>query len=1849
MDYINSILGPQKGLLVEEAIPTLCNRLQHATLSTDRRSAVLGLKSFSRQYRELVVQYGLKPLVATLVKDSAQDAIVKAVLETLLVLFIRGENNGETDDDTARGWISQQLRVQNGKYPSPILLQDGGMDQFLLMVADELTQAAPNRQSPEDSPLAVMILVVSKVADFHIRLYALQLLELLVAARPARTREALLAIPTAFFTLVSLLNDPHEPVRNEAILFLMAAVNTNFNIQKLVAFENTFDILFDIIDEEGGIRGSILVQDCLTLLTNLLMYNSSNQKYFLETTCVARLAKLLGEPLADSDPDFASEPGLAPPPMVWTDQRLQNMVIALEICRTLVEDDRDGHNQKTLFDAGLLFVLLKLAFSPETVNHIRSVALLCTADLISGNPDLQLEFSKVDVPYTDPSLPTVAEYSHPLAIPSALITWALNMNSVSVFDVRVAAICCLHEYVRDNNEAKMAFLKEQIEAYSEQPAENGHLSNGTSTPAPPLANLFSTLMDYDAETRLNPYKIWFASVIMLYLFEDCSENRQLARAVKIGNDGAGEEVMTAIQAMSSLLVTTLDNADIRISIGYMMLLSVWFVGDFEAVDDFLADISTIRSLIAFVTNNSSELSIKNGMVMLLLGIAYEFSTKDSPTLRVDLHQLLLKAVGTSNYSLKVKQYVDDDSIKNFDDQAIFNYKKDDTGLPQVYFDGIYVLMLKENQLRFRRALSHSPHVQPRAKINYETYEELTRDHEELQRVVTSTKQSAEDLKGELNLKIKEMTEQFETADKSLKTTSNELESLREQHSKTQEQLKLLETEIAKTKKDRDAYLESTKKYEKELQDKTKASETSNELIKTLNQKLLVSEEGRKKAEDGINKMNRELLSLTKLAKEAEKKTKLLENELQSGRRELEKKTKEFEANLASLNKEKLGLKEQLELLKKQMADLEASHSQNMKDRADQLADKEASNEHLMDKLRAAGNAILKMKSELEETTRAHKSLEEQISGSKKSIETFMAAEKKYQEHISALEKTTEDQRAEFEALKDEKTKLNERIESMEADHQSHKDKSDELTTELKKQKDEVEQSIIRLKAEHEKNKSAIISEKEMLSKELDETKSKLTALESTTRATEEELVAIKKKFEDSVALSTEKSTTLQSAVDALKEELQTSQSTLKDSDKKMKEAKSKMVLFETKIEQLEAEIAVLKEKLTKAEEISARTSEELQSKSAELKAAKDASDARIKELEEEIADLKATKEKLQAEVKLLDEKKIAFEKEVASGDERHKQHTKKIEELEETVSKAKGQLKINLESLRSKDEEVASHKKEALGHRNTLADNTKVIQEHEKSISDNLTTITALEKSIADIKEQKDKLEALLDEKSKQLEESKDELAQTKIDMDAKLEAAENRASDLETSLSDRAMEMEKDRALLSENSETAVKEYSSKVSKLESTIADMRKEHQTKTKEMESAKSKHESNLKSLRKRLETAESELKAATEKYTSMESSKESLQGQFDAAKKEAAEKEKELVKLRKELTDTTKQLSEAHLQHETLKATEAETHKELVGNLELHEKTKNELQESGEKLSKVREELELLQEENDALDEKLAELERERELADQQISQLKEELAKSSEASKSAHGEKHALESTVSSLQDRLSTYESSVSALESRLADATSGKKEHDEKGVALEREVKELTAKFEQVSKENKELQLQAEKDKSDSEEKETKYQSDVKELEAETKKLATEIASLKAEIKQHKESEKSAAEEEKKIQAKLQELTEANAKLKQLEGADAKVEQLEKDNAKLQLEKEVADDERRAAEEKLKQKEKEANVSVKPDSSKYVPKSELDDMMLLMSDMDESIKKYKKLLRKHGEEVSSDESLSGEEDDEE
>lgn len=628
-----------------ETIVKLCDRLLHSTLLEDRRAAVLGLKGFSREYREDVASGGLRGLMDCLHRDVEDLETCRAALETLVILFIKDTDEGQMAQEKAR-----YVRQKHKKYASPLLMENGPVDGISLWLTDQFTQN-------NDNILALLKLVEGE--DFFVKLYALQLLSAIISNRPEKAQECLFGAPAAISVLVGALDDPQEIVRNEAILVLVSLATDHADVQKLVAFEGAFDKLFSIIESEGGLDGDVVVRDCLSLLSVLLRYNASNQHQFRETNCVPRLGALLSLPVNEQGEILVQ----------WDDSLVSNVIGVLEICRLFFMEGHDATptNQLVFSRAGFLFSILRIAFGFSTPTSIRTAAMLTSSEFVRGNVTVQHEFLDIDVPSVDLTVGTAVRTVDFVPVTQALLRWALLANSIHVFDLRVAAQRCLNSALHGNMSATLGFVREQIAAYTGEELANGDGANDDDkreendkekekdtpsdknvqnvqnmavdrpSPAPSSqlnfspsdANIFSALLDYDPDSHLNPYKQWFASVILLNIFKESTEIQDTVRELKIGNESEGQEVISCIQAMSGMLVTSLQYRDPRIAIAYMMLLTYWLYDDVKAVDDFLAESSTVQALIAYISQGGRN-SFAESLAVILLGVTYDFSSSKSP-------------------------------------------------------------------------------------------------------------------------------------------------------------------------------------------------------------------------------------------------------------------------------------------------------------------------------------------------------------------------------------------------------------------------------------------------------------------------------------------------------------------------------------------------------------------------------------------------------------------------------------------------------------------------------------------------------------------------------------------------------------------------------------------------------------------------------------------------------------------------------------------------------------------------------------------------------------------------------------------------------------------------------------------------------------------------------------------------------------------------------------------------------------------------------------------------------------------------------------------------------------------
>lgn len=440
----------------------------------------------------------------------------------------------------------------------------------------------------------------------------------------------------------------------------------------------------------------IVVQDRLSLLANLVRFNASNQTTFRETGGVARFASLLPgakkqKPARTStdDDDWVSPHA---DKNVWGLLAILRMFLVKGSTSTLP-------NQNAFQKHGLLQQVLNMAFDPSSAIPIKVEALNTCADLIRGNARLQEGFAQLQVrPFVEPIAngATSPNDITTVYVIDALLDLALTPAANELFDVRFAACECIKAYFFNHMQIRLHFLRRAIA---------GHI-DGDET-----ANALTTLLaGPQGSQTIDPYRTWFAATLIFHLIFEDREAKNVLMQVTEGNAENGEEVVTCIQTLTGILIASLQlGEDERIPIAYLMLLSGWLFEDAAAVNDFLGEASSLQSLVQAAQKPGNEFVVVRGLCAALLGIIYEFSTKDSPVPRRELQPVLTTKLGREKYLNAIAELRHHPLIRDF--EVLPQGGSAGGNLPDVFFDEIFVDFLKDNFSRLSRAIDRDPVIE----------------------------------------------------------------------------------------------------------------------------------------------------------------------------------------------------------------------------------------------------------------------------------------------------------------------------------------------------------------------------------------------------------------------------------------------------------------------------------------------------------------------------------------------------------------------------------------------------------------------------------------------------------------------------------------------------------------------------------------------------------------------------------------------------------------------------------------------------------------------------------------------------------------------------------------------------------------------------------------------------------------------------------------------------------------------------------------------------------------------------------------------------------------------------------
>lgn len=576
-----------------------------------------------------------------------------------------------------------------------------------------------------------LLLDLLDTPDLYSRLYPLQLIRACAEARPERTQECIQTAPMGTSRLAAMLDDPRDIIRNEGLVVLSDLTRSSSELQKIFVFEDVFGKIFNMIHGDGGLtQGGIVVQDCLSLLANLIRFNISNQTYFTKMEYPGQFVRLLpggkktkkARGVVEEEDDWVSP---------QSDKNVWGLLIIMRMF--LVKGSAaTPQNQTAFVQYGIVRQLLNIAFDPATAMLIKVEALSTCADLIRGNPRMQEGFAQEQVrPFVQPAINgavTPNSVANVYVI-EALLNLVLTPASNDLFEMRSAGADCIKAYFHHHPQICEHFLNRAI---------GGHEAGDETQ------NALTILMEGSQVSPGDPYRIWFAATLIFDLIFDNLQAKHTLMQVKEGDAESGEEVVTCIQTLTANLIASLQlEEDERISIAYLMLLLGWLFEDAAAVDDFLGEASSLQSLVQAVLRPGSDQTINRGLCAALLGTIYEFSTRDSPVPRRQLQDTLTGKLGREKYLNAITELRNHPLIRDF--EVLPQRGGGEGNLPDVFFVDTCVDFLKDNFSRLTRAIDRNPNIE-----QHQSHDGVDRDIvDALRGEIDGKEHSIQELKGQL--------------------------------------------------------------------------------------------------------------------------------------------------------------------------------------------------------------------------------------------------------------------------------------------------------------------------------------------------------------------------------------------------------------------------------------------------------------------------------------------------------------------------------------------------------------------------------------------------------------------------------------------------------------------------------------------------------------------------------------------------------------------------------------------------------------------------------------------------------------------------------------------------------------------------------------------------------------------------------------------------------------------------------------------------------------------------------------------------------------------------------------------
>ncbi|KAL1023778.1 hypothetical protein UPYG_G00045990 [Umbra pygmaea] len=599
MNFFRGVMGGQPSgpqPTGGETVQRLCDRVASSTLLEDRRDAVRALKALSKKYRLEVGTQAMAHLIHILQTDRSDSEILGYALDTLYNIICNEEE--EEQDMLASPSIPVSGKRRNLPVP-----EDNAQKQ------EEDLGVLFTEKFLKDPESVMLLLTLLEEFDFHVRWPGVKLLTALLKNQCSQVQGVILVSPMGVSRLMDLLADSREVIRNDGLLLLQQLSKGNAAIQKIVAFENAFERLLDIITEEGSSDGGIVVEDCLLLLLNLLKNNSSNQNFFKEGSYIQRM-----KPWFEVGDDNSG----------WSAQKVTNLHLMLQLVRVMVSPGNSpgasSSCQKSMYQCGLLQQLCTILMATGVPADILTETINTVSEVIRGSQINQDYFASVNAPSNPPR-------------PAIVVLLMSMVNERQPFVLRCAVLYCfqcfLYKNQKGQGEIVATLLPSTIDANS---ISAGQLLCGGLFSADSLSN-------------------WCAAVALAHALQDNLTQKEQLLRVQLATS-LGKPPVSLLQQCTNILS---QGSKVQTRVGLLMLLCTWINNCPIAVTHFLHNQENVPFLTGQISENLGEDErLVQGLCALLLGICiyYNDNSLENYT-KEKLKQLIEKRIGKENFVEKL--------------------------------------------------------------------------------------------------------------------------------------------------------------------------------------------------------------------------------------------------------------------------------------------------------------------------------------------------------------------------------------------------------------------------------------------------------------------------------------------------------------------------------------------------------------------------------------------------------------------------------------------------------------------------------------------------------------------------------------------------------------------------------------------------------------------------------------------------------------------------------------------------------------------------------------------------------------------------------------------------------------------------------------------------------------------------------------------------------------------------------------------------------------------------------------------------------------------------------------------